>query len=133
MNMKKVGFLLCKLHALQRGLYSRILNADVNRELDTMARFLYYRVQKDDRQEGGAVQLSFNEQMAVVMKRRGVSVAQLAERLGKSRQNVNNRLNNSDFTSAEMKEWAGAIGCDVSIEVIERQESGADPAENINK
>ena len=74
------------------------------------------------------MQLSFNEQIAVIMKRRGVSVAQLAEKLGKSRQNVNNRLNNSDFTTAEMKTYAAALGCTVNIEVIEPPEGGADPA-----
>ena len=73
------------------------------------------------------MQLSFNEQIAVIMKRRGVSVAQLAEKLGKSRQNVNNRLNNSDFTTAEMETYAAALGCTVDIEVIEPPEGGADP------
>lgn len=73
------------------------------------------------------MQLSFNEQIAVIMKRRGVSVAQLAEKLGKSRQNVNNRLNNSDFTAAEMETYAAALGCTVNIEVIEPPEGGADP------
>lgn len=73
------------------------------------------------------MQLSFNEQIAVIMKRRGVSVAQLAEKLGKSRQNVNNRLKNSDFTTAEMRDYAAALGCTVNIEVIEPPEGGADP------
>lgn len=70
------------------------------------------------------MQLSFNEQIAIVMKRQGVSVAELAERLGKSRQNVNNRLNNSDFTSAEMETYAAALGCTVEIEVKEPPEGG---------
>ena len=70
------------------------------------------------------MQLSFNEQMSVIMKRKGISVAELAERLGKSRQNVNKRLNNSNFTSAEMQEWAAAIGCIVNIEVVEKPEGG---------
>lgn len=68
------------------------------------------------------MELTFNEQIAVIMKRQGVSVAQLAERLGKSRQNINNRLNNSDFTTAEMKAYAAALGCTVKIEVIEPTE-----------
>lgn len=70
------------------------------------------------------MKMTFGEQLRVIMKRRGVSVQELADRLGKSRQNVNKRLNNSNFTSAEMQEWAAAIGCIVNIEVVEKPEGG---------
>ena len=70
------------------------------------------------------MQLSFNEQIAVIMKRQGVSVAELAQRLGKSRQNVNQRLNASDFTITDMNTYAAALGCTVNIEVIEPPEGG---------
>ena len=65
------------------------------------------------------MRLSFGEKMRVMMKRRGVSVQEVADRLGVSRQNVNQRLN------------AAAIGCGIEIEITEPPEGGADP--HINK
>ena len=94
--------------------------------LDKGRYFLYSREVKTARKEGEPVQLSFNEQIAVIMKRQGVTVAELAQRLGKSRQNVNNRLKNSDFTTAEMRDYAAALGCTIEIEVKEPPEGGAD-------
>lgn len=68
------------------------------------------------------MQLSFSEKMRVLMNRRGVSVQELADRLGVSRQNVNQRLNNNSFTLADMEKYAAAIGCTVEIEIIEPSE-----------
>lgn len=72
------------------------------------------------------LRLSFGEKMRILMKRRGVSVQELADRLGVSRQNVNQRLNNDSFTMADMEKYAAAIGCTVDIEIIEPPESGAE-------
>lgn len=68
--------------------------------------------------------MTFGEQMRVIMKRRGVSVRELADKLGKSRQNINQRLNGSGFTEKEMEEYAALIGCTVNIEVLEPPEAG---------
>jgi transcriptional regulator with XRE-family HTH domain len=67
------------------------------------------------------VRLSFGEKMRVIMKRRGVSVQDLADRLGVSRQNVNQRLNADRFTLDDMEKYAAAIGCGIEIEIIEPQ------------
>ena len=64
--------------------------------------------------------MTFGEQMRVMMKRRGVSVQELADRLGKSRQNINQRLNSSGFTEKEMQDYTAAIGCTVNIEIMEQ-------------
>lgn len=77
------------------------------------------------------MRLSFAEKMRVIMKRRGVSVQDLADRLGVSRQNVNQRLNADRFTLDDMEKYAAAIGCGIEIEIIEPPEGGADP--HINK
>ena len=70
------------------------------------------------------MKMTFGEQMRVIMKRRGVSVQELADRLGKSRQNINQRLNSSGFTEKEMEDYTAAIGCKVSIEIVEPPEGG---------
>ena len=72
------------------------------------------------------MRLSFGEKMRVIMKRRGVSVQDLADRLGVSRQNVNQRLNADRFTLDDMEKYAG-----IEIEIIDPPEGGADP--HINK
>lgn len=70
------------------------------------------------------MKMTFGEQMRVMMKRRGVSVQELADRLGKSRQNINQRLNGSGFTEKEMDDYTAAIGCTVNIEIMEPPEAG---------
>lgn len=77
------------------------------------------------------MRLSFGEKMRVMMKRRGVSVQEVADRLGVSRQNVNQRLNADKFTLDDMEKYAAAIGCSIEIEITELPEGGADP--HINK
>ena len=68
------------------------------------------------------MKMTFGEQLRVIMKRRGVSVQELADRLGKSRQNINQRLNTSEnLTAAEMETYAAAVGCSVNIEIVESQ------------
>lgn len=70
------------------------------------------------------MKITFGEQLRIIMKRRGVSVQDLAEKLGKTRQNVNNRLNNSDnMTVKEMELYTSLIGCSVSIEIVEPPEA----------
>ena len=66
------------------------------------------------------MRLSFGEKMRVMMKRRGVSVQEVADRLGVSRQNVNQRLNADKFTLEDMEKYAAAIGCGIEIEITER-------------
>jgi transcriptional regulator with XRE-family HTH domain len=56
------------------------------------------------------VRLSFGEKMRIMMKRRGVSVQEVADRLGVSRQNVNQRLNADKFTLDDMEKYAPAQG-----------------------
>lgn len=73
------------------------------------------------------MRLSFGEKMRVMMKRRGVSVQEVADRLGVSRQNVNQRLNADKFTLDDMEKYVAAIGCGIEIEITEPPEGGADP------
>lgn len=79
------------------------------------------------------MRLSFSEQMRVIMNRRGVSVQELADRLGVSRQNVNQRLKRDNFTLDEMEKYAAAVGCSVNIEITEPLEGGSSDTESINK
>ena len=55
--------------------------------------------------------MSFGEKMRVMMKRRGVSVQEVADK----------------FTLDDMEKYAAAIGCGIEIEITEPPEGGADP------
>ena len=77
------------------------------------------------------MRVSFGEKMRVMMKRRGVSVQEVADRRCGSRQNVTQRLNADKFTLDDKENSAAAIGCGIEIEITEPPEGGADP--HINK
>lgn len=68
------------------------------------------------------MRLSFGEKMRVIMKRKNISVQELAERLGVTRQNVNQRLNADKFTLEDMEKYAAAVGCVIDIEITEPTE-----------
>ena len=70
------------------------------------------------------MKMSFAEQMRVAMRRRGVSVQDLADRLGTSRQNVNQRLNSGKFTEKDMEKYSTAIGCSVIIDLVDPDQDG---------
>lgn len=69
---------------------------------------------------------TFSELFKVALRREGVSVAELAERLDVSRQNVNQRLLRDTFYYADMVKYADAIGYDVKVDLIKREEGGTD-------
>ena len=73
--------------------------------------------------------MTFGEKIRVIMKRKNISVQDLAERLGKTRQNINQRLNNSErLTAQEMEQYAAAVGCKISIDIEEIEpEEGESP------
>lgn len=73
--------------------------------------------------------MTFGEKIRVIMKRKNISVQELAERLGKTRQNINQRLNNSErLTAQEMEQYAAAVGCKISIDIEEIEpEEGESP------
>lgn len=60
--------------------------------------------------------LTIGEKLKVIMKRRGVTMTELAEKTGQSRQNLTNKMARDKFTEQETKELAAALGCEVVVE-----------------
>lgn len=56
--------------------------------------------------------LTMGEKIKIVMKRRGLTIAQLAEMTGQTRQNLSNKLVRDNFTEKEINELAGALNCE---------------------
>ena len=68
------------------------------------------------------MELTFSEQIKILMRRQGLTIADLAERLGVSRQNVNQQLLKDNFKYADMVKYAAALGYDVKIELTEKRQ-----------
>lgn len=62
--------------------------------------------------------LSIGEKVKILMKRSHITTAELAERLGQSRQNLSNKLSRDNFTEKEIYAIASALGCEAKIEFM---------------
>ena len=51
------------------------------------------------------------EKIKIILKRRNMTVAQLAEKTGQSRQNFSNKLSRDNFTEKELYSIANALDC----------------------
>lgn len=67
--------------------------------------------------------LSFAEKIRIMLKRRKMTVAELAARTGQSSQNLSNKLARGNFSEIEMAKLADAIGCDCE-HVLSMRDSG---------
>ena len=70
------------------------------------------------------MELTFGEQVKVILKRQNMTIKDLAAiletRTGKpmSRQNLTQKLNRNNFQEQDMKEIAAALGCGLVIQLI---------------
>lgn len=59
--------------------------------------------------------LSAGDKIRIILKRRGMTVGELAERTGQTRQNLSNKLSRNNFQEKELQEIAVALGCSYSL------------------
>lgn len=57
------------------------------------------------------VQLSVSEKIKVILGRRNMTVKELAEKIGTSRQNMTNKFARNNFSENEIQEIASAMDC----------------------
>ena len=55
--------------------------------------------------------LTMGEKIKIILKRRNMTLAQLAERIGQSRQNLSNKMSRDNFSEKELYEIAQALNC----------------------
>ena len=55
--------------------------------------------------------LTMGEKMKVILKRRNMTLAELADRIGQSRQNLSNKMSRDNFSEKELYEIAKALDC----------------------
>ena len=55
--------------------------------------------------------LSMGEKIKVVLGRRNMTLGELAEKTGQTRQNLSNKMSRDNFTEKELRKIAEALGC----------------------
>ena len=65
--------------------------------------------------------LSVSEKIKVVLKRREMTMGQLADKTGQTRQNLSNKMTRDNFPEKELREIANALDCDLEINLIMRE------------
>ncbi len=55
------------------------------------------------------------EKIRVIMKRQGMTMGELAEKTGQTRQNLSNKMTRGNFTEKDIRGLADALGCTVEI------------------
>lgn len=62
--------------------------------------------------------LTMGEKIKIILKRRNMTLAQLAEKTGQSRQNMSNKMSRDNFTEKDLKEIATALDCTFTVGFI---------------
>lgn len=65
--------------------------------------------------------LSAAEKTKIILKRQGLTIADLATRLNISRQNLSNKLSRNNFNEKDIKAIADVLNCTVDIVFIDKQ------------
>lgn len=59
--------------------------------------------------------VSVAEKVRLIMKRRGMTMGDLAAATGQTRQNLSNKMTRGNFTEKDIERMAGALGCSAEI------------------
>lgn len=77
--------------------------------------------------------LSFGEQVKIVLKRKGMTIKELAEQLEQatgrktSRQNLTQKLGRDNFQEKDMREIAAVLGCPFSLSILDEATAVTQP------
>ena len=55
--------------------------------------------------------ITMGEKIKIMLGRRNMTLAQLAEKTGQSRQNMSNKMSRDNFSETELYDIAEALGC----------------------
>ena len=59
--------------------------------------------------------LTVGEKVKIILGRRNMTIADLADMTGQSRQNMSNKINRDNFQEQDIKKMASALNCDVEV------------------
>ena len=61
------------------------------------------------------MELTTAEKIKLIMRRRGLTLGELADLTGQTRQNLSNKMSRDNFTEKEAQKIATALGCTARI------------------
>ncbi len=64
--------------------------------------------------------LSSSEKIKIMLKRRGMTLKELSEKLGQKGSNLSNKMSRDNFPEKEIREIADALGCDYEAYFVMR-------------
>ena len=59
--------------------------------------------------------ISVAEKLRLIMKRQNMTMGELAEASGQTRQNLSNKMTRGNFTEKDIESMASALGCSAKI------------------
>ena len=62
--------------------------------------------------------LTMSEKIKVVLKRRGMTMGDLAEKTGQTRQNLSNKMTRDNFPEKELRQIADALDCELEVHLV---------------
>ena len=64
------------------------------------------------------MEMTVAEKLRLIMKRSQVTMGDLAERSGQTRQNLSNKMSRGNFTERDIATLATALGCSVKVTFV---------------
>lgn len=62
--------------------------------------------------------LSIKEKIIIILKRRNMTIAELAEKTNQSRQNLSNKMSRNNFSEKDILDIAEALDCTFNTEFV---------------
>ena len=62
--------------------------------------------------------LTMSEKIKIVLKRRGMTMGELAEKTGQTRQNLSNKMTRDNFPEKELRQIAEALDCELEAYLV---------------
>ena len=66
--------------------------------------------------------MTAGEKIKTIMARHKISMGEMAEQTGQSRQNLSNKMKRDDFSESEIRKMAEVLGC--TVEIVFRDSEG---------
>ena len=70
-------------------------------------------------ERGDSMSMSAGEKIKTIMGRQKVSMGEMADKTGQSRQNLSNKMKRDDFAEGEIRKMAAVLGCTVDVRFLD--------------
>ncbi|EGT4186802.1 helix-turn-helix transcriptional regulator [Clostridioides difficile] len=62
--------------------------------------------------------ISFGEKIKIILKRKNMTIGELAQKTGQTRQNLSNKFSRDNFSEKEIREFAEILDCEFDFYFI---------------